>query len=62
MPNAARAARARRGGLLMGAGGSIALGCNIGHGLTGLPLLSLGSALATAAMVAGALAVARLLR
>ena len=46
----------------MGAGGSIALGCNIGHGLTGLPLLSLGSAVATAAMVAGAVAVARLLR
>ena len=30
--------------------------------VTGLPLLSLGSAVATAAMVAGALAVARLLR
>ena len=62
MPSAGRAARALGGGILMGAGGSIALGCNIGHGLTGLPLLSLGSAVATAAMVAGALAVARLLR
>ena len=62
LPSAGRAARALGGGILMGAGGSIALGCNIGHGLTGLPLLSLGSALATAAMVAGALAVARLLR
>jgi uncharacterized protein len=39
----------------MGAGGSIAHGCNIGHGVTGVPLLSLGSMLATAAMAAGAL-------
>jgi uncharacterized protein len=62
LPSAGRAARALGGGILMGAGGSIALGCNIGHGLTGLPLLSLGSAVATAAMVAGALAVARLVR
>ena len=44
----------------MGAGGSIAHGCNIGHGLTGVPLLSLGSLLATAAMVTGAVVVARL--
>ena len=59
LPGAGRAARALAGGLLMGAGGSIAHGCNIGHGLTGIPLLSLGSLLATAAMAAGALAVAR---
>jgi hypothetical protein len=59
MPGGARAARALAGGLLMGAGGTIAVGCNIGHGLTGIPLLSLGSLLATTAMVAGALAVAR---
>ena len=57
LPDAGRAARALAGGLLMGAGGSVARGCNIGHGLTGIPLLSLGSLLATAAMVAGALAV-----
>jgi len=62
LPDAGRAARALAGGLLMGAGGSVAHGCNIGHGLTGVPLLSLGSLLATAAMVAGALAVARLTR
>ena len=62
MPTVTRAARALAGGILMGAGGTVALGCNIGLGLTGLPLLSLGSAVATAAMVAGALAVARLLR
>jgi hypothetical protein len=60
VPDAARAARALAGGLLMGAGGSLAHGCNIGHGLTGLPLLSLGSALATAAMAAGALGTWRL--
>jgi uncharacterized protein len=59
-PDAARAARGLAGGLLMGAGGSIAHGCNIGHGLTGLPLLSLGSLLATAAMAAGALLTWRL--
>jgi uncharacterized protein len=60
VPDAARAARGLAGGLLMGAGGSIAHGCNIGHGLTGLPLLSLGSLLATAAMAAGALLIWRL--
>ncbi len=55
MPNAARSVRAACGGLLMGAGGSIAHGCNIGHGLTGLSLLSLGSVVATASMAVGAL-------
>jgi uncharacterized membrane protein YedE/YeeE len=59
MPSAGRATRALTGGLLMGAAGTVAQGCNIGHGLTGIPLLSLGSMLATAAMVAGAIAVAR---
>lgn len=60
-PDGARLARAVAGGLLMGAGGSIAHGCNIGHGLTGIPLLSLGSLLATASMAAGALLTWRLL-
>ena len=60
IPDTARAARALAGGLLMGVGGSIAHGCNIGHGLTGLPLLSLGSLLATAAMAGGALLTWRL--
>jgi uncharacterized protein len=54
VPDAARAARAVAGGVMMGVGGSVAHGCNIGHGLTGVPLLSLGSALATGAMVVGA--------
>jgi uncharacterized protein len=59
-PDLARATRAAAGGLLMGVGGSIAHGCNIGHGLTGLPLLSLGSLLAIACMAAGALVTWRL--
>jgi uncharacterized protein len=60
MPDLARATRAAAGGLLMGVGGSIAHGCNIGHGLTGVPLLSLGSLLAIACMAVGALATWRL--
>jgi len=56
IPSPARAGRAVAGGLLMGAGGSIAHACNIGHGLTGVPLLSLGSMLATAAMAVGVIA------
>jgi uncharacterized protein len=61
LPTPARAARALAGGLLMGFGGNIAHGCNIGHGLTGIPLLSLGSILAAAAMAAGAVATRGLL-
>jgi uncharacterized protein len=61
MPDLARATRAAAGGLLMGVGGSLAHGCNIGHGLTGLSLLSLGSLLAIASMAAGALLTWRLL-
>jgi uncharacterized protein len=55
LPDAARAGRAAAGGLLMGVGGNLAHGCNIGHALTGLPLLSLGSLLATAAIAVGSL-------
>ena len=55
LPDGPRASRALAGGLLMGAGGSIAHGCNIGHGVTGVPLLSFGSLLAVTAMAAGAL-------
>jgi uncharacterized membrane protein YedE/YeeE len=55
MPDGPRAARAAVGGLLMGAGGSVAHGCNIGHGVTGVPLLSFGSLLTTVFMAAGAL-------
>jgi uncharacterized protein len=61
VPDLARATRAAAGGLLMGVGGSLAHGCNIGHGLTGLSLLSFGSLLAIACMAAGALLTWRLL-
>jgi uncharacterized membrane protein YedE/YeeE len=58
-PDAARGARAIAGGILMGVGASAAHACNIGHGVTGAGLLSLGSLLAVAAMAAGALATMR---
>ena len=64
LPDPARLRRAVAGGLLMGAGATLAHGCNIGHALTGIPLLSLGSIWATfwmavAALVTWRLAVAR---
>ncbi len=42
------------GGALMGVGGVLALGCTVGQGLTGISTLSLGSALALAGIVGGA--------
>jgi uncharacterized protein len=41
------------GGLLMGFGGVLALGCTVGQGLTGFSTLALGSILAFFAIVAG---------
>ncbi|MFZ0548464.1 MAG: YeeE/YedE family protein [Candidatus Promineifilaceae bacterium] len=41
------------GGLMMGIGAGIAGGCNLGHSLVGVPLLSLGSITSTAAMFLG---------
>lgn len=41
------------GGFLMGIGAAIAGGCNLGHGLVGVPLLSLGSITTVAAMAIG---------
>ena len=55
LPDRARAGRALAGGVLMGLGGNLAHGCNIGHGVTGVPLLSIGSVLAVSAMAVGAL-------
>ncbi len=43
------------GALLMGVGGVTALGCTVGQGVSGLSTLSLGSLLATAGFVGGAL-------
>lgn len=42
------------GAVLMGVGGVTAVGCTIGQGLSGLSTLSLGSFLAVAAIIAGA--------
>jgi uncharacterized membrane protein YedE/YeeE len=42
------------GGVLMGVGGITALGCTVGQGLSGVSTLSLGSFVALAAIVAGA--------
>jgi uncharacterized membrane protein YedE/YeeE len=41
------------GGFLMGVGAAIAGGCNLGHSLIGVPLLSMGSITTTIAMAAG---------
>jgi hypothetical protein len=41
------------GGTLMGIGGTLAAGCNIGNALTGLSVLALNSAIATGGMAAG---------
>ena len=42
------------GGMMMGAGGVLALGCTVGQGLSGLSTLALGSFIAVASIVAGA--------
>jgi uncharacterized membrane protein YedE/YeeE len=42
------------GALLMGVGGVTALGCTIGQGLSGLSTLSLGSVIALAGILGGA--------
>jgi uncharacterized membrane protein YedE/YeeE len=42
------------GGALMGVGGVLALGCTVGQGLSGVSTLSLGSLLALASIVSGA--------
>jgi uncharacterized protein len=41
------------GGLLMGYGGFVAMGCTIGQGITGVSTLALGSFLALGAIIAG---------
>ncbi len=49
----ADAARHLSGGILMGIGGTLAMGCTIGQGLSGLSTLSLGSVLALAGIIMG---------
>jgi len=48
------------GGFVMGVGAAIAGGCNLGHSLVGVPLLSLASIVTTASIVAGVFVAARL--
>ncbi len=59
-PAAVEVPRRLCGGLLMGAGGTLAGGCNIGHALTGLSIFAVQSVLATGAMGAGAWCAIRL--
>ena len=47
------------GAVLMGVGGITAVGCTIGQGVSGLSTLSIGSFIASAAIVAGAVAALR---
>ena len=54
LPARAELARRFTGGVLMGIGGTLAAGCNIGNALTGLSVLAVNSVIATAGIVAGA--------
>jgi hypothetical protein len=53
-PGWAELGRRFAGGALMGVGGTLAAGCNIGNALTGLSVLAVNSVIATAAIVGGA--------
>lgn len=59
LPTVGRGTGALAGGVLMGLGANAAHGCNIGHGVTGLGLLSVGSLVAILAMAGGAVLTAR---
>ena len=50
------------GGFLMGAGAAFAGGCNLGHSLVGVPLLSVGSIVTTLSMAAGVYLADRVVR
>ncbi len=50
------------GGFLMGVGAGLAGGCNLGHSMVGVPLLSLGSLTTTVAIVAGVFLMDRALK
>lgn len=50
------------GGFLMGVGAAISGGCNLGHSLVGVPLLSLGSISTTLAMAAGVFLASRVIK
>lgn len=48
-----RYAQLAAGGLVMGVGAALAGGCNLGHGMVGVSLLSIGSLATTASIIAG---------
>lgn len=58
--SASTLARRALGGVLMGIGGTLAAGCNIGNALTGLSVLAVNSVIATAGIVAGVVAAVQL--
>ncbi len=58
-PDGRRLGRAVAGGLLMGASGTVAAGCNVGHLLGGAPQLALGSLWTVPWMALGVVAVWR---
>jgi uncharacterized protein len=49
-----RMLRSMAGGIMMGIGGALALGCSIGQGLTGLSTLAIGPFLAAGGILVGA--------
>lgn len=53
IPKAEDFAKMFAGGVGLGAGASLAAGCTVGHGLTGVPLLAPGSIVTLAAIFAG---------
>jgi hypothetical protein len=53
LPYPTRILQQMAGGAMMGVGGSIAGGCNIGHGLSGVSMFSVTSLLATAGIMVG---------
>ncbi|MFT7475040.1 MAG: putative membrane protein YedE/YeeE [Verrucomicrobiales bacterium] len=58
----ARYAQLTVGGFVMGVGAGIAGGCNLGHSMVGVPLLSLGSIVTTIAIIGGVFAADRVVR
>ncbi|MFB6273940.1 MAG: YeeE/YedE family protein [Salinibacter sp.] len=61
VPQAGRLLQSLGGGLLMGFGAQVAGGCNIGHSLTGLAVLSAASVITTISIVLGAWAMSFLM-
>lgn len=57
-----RYAQLAAGGFIMGIGAAIAGGCNLGHGMVGVSLLSLGSIVSTLSIVVGVFLADRLIK